>query len=60
MSQFVTSSWGGTRKMPYGFTEHETAKRGSRKLRPAKNFTVKLQMFHHLCSAAAWSLTSGE
>ncbi|MCK4921831.1 MAG: ORF6N domain-containing protein [Bacteroidales bacterium] len=43
MSQFVTSSWGGTRKLPYAFTEHGVAMLSS-VLRSKKAIQVNIQI----------------
>jgi len=41
--QIVTSSWGGTRKMPYAFTEYEVAMLSS-VLRSKKAIQVNIQI----------------
>ncbi len=43
MSQFVTSSWGGIRKMPYAFTEHGVAMLSS-VLRSERAIAINIQI----------------
>jgi len=59
ISQFVTSSWGGTRKLPYAFTEHGVAMLAS-VLKSKKAIEINLDIIRAFIALRQYALGYAE